>query len=131
MAHGLLMTDRTRYALLLCYVIVTFFSFPQPLFATVVDLGVWLGWFSPALLILALQGTTPRRAAKLGFLAGTAAQTAVLHWLYVVSVDYGHAPPAIGLLGPLGMGATRVSSSLCSHCSTHGSDVGASHRPGW
>lgn len=105
MARGPLVTDRTRYALLLSYVVVTFLSFPQPAFGTVIDLGAWLGWFSPALLILALWGTEPRRAAKLGFLAGTAAQTAVLHWLYIVSVDYGHAPAAIGLLGPLGMGA--------------------------
>lgn len=105
MARDPLMTDRTRYALLLSYVVVTFLSFPQPIAGTVIDLGVWVGWFGPALLILGLWGTEPRRAAKLGFLAGMAGQTAVLHWLYIVSVDYGHAPAAIGLLGPIGMGA--------------------------
>ncbi len=105
MATDSVMSDRTRYGLLAAYVVVTFGSFPHPVAGTVIDLGRWLGPFGPALLILGLWGTEPRRAAKLGFIAGTLGQTAVLHWLYIVSVVYGHAPPVMGLLGPIGMGA--------------------------
>jgi apolipoprotein N-acyltransferase len=86
-------------------VIATFFSFPHPMGERVVDLGPICGWLSPALLILGLQGLAPRAAAKLGFIAGMFAQTAILHWLYIVSVVYGHVAPPLGLLGPIGGGA--------------------------
>jgi apolipoprotein N-acyltransferase len=97
--------ERKRYALLTAYAGVTFLAFPQPVGDSVVDLGVALGWLAPALLLGGIHGLPVRRAAALGFAFGTLAQTAVLHWLYIVSVRYGHAPPALGLLGPLGMGA--------------------------
>jgi apolipoprotein N-acyltransferase len=60
---------------------------------------------SPALLILGVNGQSPRAAAKTAFVAGTLAQSAILHWIYVVSVTYGHAAPPMGVIGILGMGA--------------------------
>jgi len=71
----------------------------------VVDLGLLCGWLSPALLILGLTGQSPRAAAKAAFVAGTLAQSAILHWIYVVSVTYGHAAPPMGVIGILGISA--------------------------
>jgi apolipoprotein N-acyltransferase len=98
------LNKRARLALLSGYVIATFFSFPHPLGERVVDLGTVCGWLSPALLILGLRGLAPSAAAKIGFIAGMCAQTAILHWLYIVSVVYGHVAPPLGLLGPIGGG---------------------------
>jgi apolipoprotein N-acyltransferase len=84
---------------------VTFLSFPHPVGDRVLDLGVALAWFGPALLLLGLAGLPPRRAAKLGFAAGLAAHAAILHWIYIVTVVYGKAPVVAGMAGPLGLGA--------------------------
>jgi apolipoprotein N-acyltransferase len=78
----------------------TFLAFPHPIGGRVLDLGWLFAWIAPALLLLALRGLPPRRAAAAGFAAGWLAHTAVLHWIYVVTVDYGHAPVAVGLLAP-------------------------------
>jgi apolipoprotein N-acyltransferase len=94
-----------RVALLGGYAAVTFLSFPHPVGDRVVDLGLALGWLGPALLWLGLDGLAPRRAGALGFLAGLAAHAAVLHWIYVVTVVYGHAPVVVGLLAPLALAA--------------------------
>lgn len=89
---------------LLAYVAATFFAFPQPLGdAFVLDLGLVLAPVAPALLLLALRGLTPGRAARVGFVAGWLAHAALLHWAYVVTVTYGHAPVLAGLLAPFGM----------------------------
>jgi apolipoprotein N-acyltransferase len=56
-------------------------------------------------LILGLSGQSPLAAAKAAFVAGTLAQSAILHWIYVVSVVYGHAAPPMGVIGILGIGA--------------------------
>jgi apolipoprotein N-acyltransferase len=80
--------------------VATFLAFPHPVLGTVVDLGWVAAWLAPAFLILALRGVAPRRALGLGFLGGLLAHTAVLHWIYVVTVTYGHAPPVIGLIAP-------------------------------
>jgi apolipoprotein N-acyltransferase len=93
-------TGFSRIALSAGYVVVTFFSFPQPLGGRVLDAGLVLSWLSPALLILAVDGLAPRRALRVGFVASLAAHTAVLHWIYVVTVTYGHAPPVVGVLAP-------------------------------
>ena len=90
-----------RAALLACYAAATFLAFPHPVLGRVVDLGWVAAWLSPLFLILALRGLAPRRALGLGFLAGLAAHSAVLHWIYVVTVTYGRAPPAIGVLAPI------------------------------
>ncbi|MCH8889923.1 MAG: apolipoprotein N-acyltransferase, partial [Myxococcales bacterium] len=99
------MTNRARFALLTAYGVANFLSFPHPIGERVVDLGLLCGWLSPALLILGLNGQTPWAAAKAAFISGTLAQSAILHWIYVVSVTYGHAAPPMGVIGILGMGA--------------------------
>jgi apolipoprotein N-acyltransferase len=88
----------------LAYVVATFFAFPQPLGdAFVLDLGLVLAPAAPALLLVALRGLAPGHALKVGFVAGWLAHAALLHWAYVVTVVYGHAPVAVGLLAPFGM----------------------------
>jgi apolipoprotein N-acyltransferase len=96
---------QTRIALLLAYGIATFLAFPHPFGGRVIDCGLILGWLSPAFLILSVHGARPRSAAKIAFLAVTLTHAAILHWLYIVSVDYGHMHPALGLFAPLGAGA--------------------------
>jgi apolipoprotein N-acyltransferase len=96
---------RVRLALLAGYAAVTFFSFPHPVGDRVLDLGVALAWFGPALLLLGLDGLSPARATLAGFAAGIAAHTAILHWIYIVTVVYGQAPAIAGVAGPLGLGA--------------------------
>jgi apolipoprotein N-acyltransferase len=89
---------------LLAYVAATFFAFPQPLGdAFLLDLGLVLAPVAPALLLIALRGSTPARALRAGFVAGWLAHAALLHWAYVVTVSYGHAPVVVGLLAPFGM----------------------------
>jgi apolipoprotein N-acyltransferase len=86
------------------YAAATFLAFPQPLGDTfVLDLGLVLAPAAPALLLVALRGLAPRRALRVGFVAGWLAHAALLHWAYVVTVTYGHAPVVAGLLAPFGM----------------------------
>ncbi len=94
-----------RIALLAGYAVVTFLSFPHPVAGRVLDLGVVFAWLGPALLLLGLHGLTPGRAARLGFVAGLVAHSAILHWIYVVTVHYGHAPAVVGVLAPVALAA--------------------------
>jgi apolipoprotein N-acyltransferase len=94
-----------RLAWLAGYAGVTFLSFPHPIGGRVVDLGVPLAWAGPALLLLGLEGLSARRAAALALGASLVAHAAILHWIWVVTVVYGHAHPAVGVLGSLGLGA--------------------------
>ena len=87
------------------YAGATFLAFPHPVFGGVLDLGLLFAWLSPLALLLALRGLSPRAAARRGFLAGLAAHAAILHWIYVVTVRYGHAPVAVGVLAPVGLAA--------------------------
>ena len=98
-------STRHRSGLLAGYAVVTFFSFPHPLGDRVVDFGSVLAWFGPALLLLGLTGLSPRRAAMFAFVASLFAHAAVLHWFYVVTVTFGHAPALVGLLAPFGPAA--------------------------
>jgi apolipoprotein N-acyltransferase len=92
--------------LLLAYVAATFLAFPQPLGERfVLDLGLVLAPVAPALLAAGLRGLAPWRAARAGFLAGWLAHAALLHWFYVVTVHYGHAPALAGVLAPFGAAA--------------------------
>jgi apolipoprotein N-acyltransferase len=91
---------RQRLGLAAAYASVTFLSFPHPVGTSVLDLGLLLSWASPALLLLSLEGLSPWRAARVGFLAAWVAHTAILHWIYVVTVVYGHAPPLVGIGAP-------------------------------
>jgi apolipoprotein N-acyltransferase len=90
-----------RAVLLGCYALATFLAFPHPLLGTVVDLGWLATWLAPLFLILALRGVAPRRALGLGFVAGLAAHSAVLHWIYVVTVTYGYALPIVGVIATI------------------------------
>ncbi|MCH2172370.1 apolipoprotein N-acyltransferase [Myxococcota bacterium] len=90
-----------RIALLAGYVVVSFWSFPQPVLGVVVDLGAGLAWFAPALLVLGLRGLAPRQAALWGFTAALVAHSAILHWIYVVTVTYGHAAAIVGWVAPV------------------------------
>lgn len=90
---------------LAAYAVATFLAFPHPVAGTVVDLGAALAWVAPACLWMGLRGATPRQAAKRAGLASLVAHTAILHWIWVVVVVYGHAHPLLGLVGPLGLGA--------------------------
>ena len=85
-----------RTALLTGYAVFTFLAFPHPIGDRVIDLGVVLAWFGPTLLLLGLAGLSPARAAKAGFVAGLVAHAAILHWIYIVTVVYGHAPRIAG-----------------------------------
>ncbi len=103
MARSSLLSGRSRWCWLLSYALVTMLSFPHPLGDGALDLGLVLSWFSPALLLLGLTGLPPLRAARSAFLASWLAHAGVLHWLYIVTVRYGHAPVAVGLLAPLAL----------------------------
>jgi apolipoprotein N-acyltransferase len=104
---------RARWGLLAAYAVVTFLSFPHPVAGRVVDLGLWLAWFGPALLLLGIEGLEPARAARVALLATLAAHSAVLHWIYVVTVSYGHAPPPVGVVAPVAL-AFYTSSFTCA-----------------
>jgi apolipoprotein N-acyltransferase len=97
------MSGRARFGLAAGYAVVTFLSFPHPLGERVVDAGLWLAWVGPAMLLLALRGLAPGAAARLGFFASLAAHSAILHWIFVVTVVYGHAPAVLGVLAPVGL----------------------------
>jgi apolipoprotein N-acyltransferase len=104
------MSARRRFVLVLAHALATFLAQPQPLGFSpggdrVLDLGVVSGPLAVLFLLLALQGLAPRRALGVGFAAGLVAHAAVLHWIYVVTVVYGHAPPAAGVAAVLGLAA--------------------------
>ena len=82
------------------YAAATFLAFPHPLAGRVVDLGALFAYVAPALLLLALRGLAPRARRAAGRRRQPAGRTpAVLHWIYVVTVVYGHAPVAVGVAG--------------------------------
>jgi apolipoprotein N-acyltransferase len=83
---------------------MTFFAFPHPVAGRVLDLGQACSFLAPAFLVVGLRGLTPRAALGIGFLTGTVAYAAVLHWIYVVTVSYGNAWPAVGVVAVVLMG---------------------------
>ena len=85
------------------YAIATFLAFPHPVGDRVVDLGLLFAWLSPFCLLVCIEGLAPARALRRGFLAGLLAHAAILHWIYVVTVRYGHAPPLVGAIAPVGL----------------------------
>ena len=87
---------RARGLWLAGYVITTFLAFPHPVGDRVVDLGLGVSWLAPACLLLGLRGLAPGAAARAAFAAGWIAHAGVYHWIYVVTVEYGHAPPVMG-----------------------------------
>lgn len=99
------MSPRRRRVLLAGYAAATLLSFPQVLGDGVLDLGVGLAWLGPALLVAGLEGLGPRRATLVAFVAGWLAHAMILHWIYVVTVYYGHAAPPLGVLAVLVLAA--------------------------
>ncbi len=97
--------ERSSKGWIAAYAAATFLAFPHPLGDRVVDLGLLFAWLSPLCLLRALEGLPPGRAARRGWLAGWLAHAAILHWIYVVTVRYGHAPPPVGVVAPLGLAA--------------------------
>jgi apolipoprotein N-acyltransferase len=95
------LTGRARAALGGAAALALFAAFPHPVAGRVVDGGFVLAWIAPALALAALRGLPPRRAALAGFAIWWVAYSAILHWIYVVTVTYGHAHPAVGVLAPL------------------------------
>jgi apolipoprotein N-acyltransferase len=109
---------RARIGWAAATVATLFAAFPHPIAGTVVDLGWLFAWIAPACFLQALDGLAPRRAAFRGFLVHWAAYSAILHWIYVVTVTYGHAHPAIGVVAPV---------ALASYIAVFGGLFGASH----
>jgi len=93
--------ERRRAPFALAYVLTTFLAFPYEQAGRVLDLGWLLAWWPPALLLLAVRGLGAKRAAGLAFAVGTLAHAAVWHWIFIVTVRYGHAPPFVGVVAPL------------------------------
>ncbi len=96
---------RGRWGALAAYAAATFLAFPHPVGGRVVDLGLVFAWVSPFCLLVCIEGLPPGRALRRGFLAGLLAHAAILHWIYVVTVRYGHAPPLLGAVAPVGLAA--------------------------
>jgi apolipoprotein N-acyltransferase len=101
-AGGLGVTARNRVGIA-AFAAASFLAFPQVVAGRVVDLGLLLAWVAPACLVVALDGLAPRRAAWAGFWAGWLAHAAILHWIYVVTAVYGHAPAAVGVIAAVGL----------------------------
>ena len=97
-------TQRRRIALFVCFGASILLAFPQPLAGSVLNLGIIAAPLAAAFFILALDGLTPRKAAKQAFFGSLAAHFVFFHWFYVVTVSYGHAPPILGALSPLAPG---------------------------
>jgi apolipoprotein N-acyltransferase len=92
---------RARAAWLAAHAGLTFLAFPHPVGERVLDLGTPLAFLAPAALWLGIAGLAPRAALRAGFAAGLAAHGLVLHWIYVVTVTYGHAWPPVGVVAVL------------------------------
>ena len=101
MAPAVALSRGARLRWALAYALATWMCFPHLLAGRVFDFGWGLAWLSPALLILATRGLAPAGAARWAFGASLLAHAGVLHWIYVVSVEYGHAHPVVGVLGPV------------------------------
>jgi len=97
------LSRRLRLAACAGYVVASVLAFPHPVAGRVVDLGVAVAWGVPACLVLALRGLAPGAAARTAFAAGLAAHAVIFHWIYVVTVDYGHAPPFVGVLASIAL----------------------------
>ena len=104
------MSFRRRW--MLGYAVATFLSFPHPLpFAggAVLDLGILVSFFAPVCLVFGLGALAPARAAASACLWTVLAHGAVLHFIYVVTVSYGHAPAAVGVVAPFALATYAAS----------------------
>jgi apolipoprotein N-acyltransferase len=96
-------SGRQRGALALGYAAATFLAFPHPIAGRVLDLGLLMGWVAPALFYLLVRDQQAWGGIRWGFFGSLAAHSLVLHWIYVVTVTYGHAPVIVGIVAPIGL----------------------------
>jgi apolipoprotein N-acyltransferase len=92
---------RVRIAIFIAYGVATCFAFPLIIGGEMIDLGLFVGALSPALLVLMLEELPARRAIRWGFTASLAAHYFLFHWFYVVTVQHGNVPAFIGVFAPL------------------------------
>ena len=88
--------DRTRDLLAILSGLALTAAFPD------VDAG-WLAWIALVPLLVALSGVGPKRAFRLGFLAGLSHFLTLTYWLVHTMGTYGGLPvfvslPLLGLL---------------------------------
>lgn len=57
----------------------------------------FLAWVALIPLLIALEGTTPRNAFRIGFLCGITAYAIILYWINIVVTRYGHLPWAVSI----------------------------------
>ena len=75
------------------------------------DLGWLVAWLGPACLMMGLRGLSPWRALRHTFVAVWLTHSLILHWFYVVTVTYGHAPAAVGVAAPIGASGRPVAAA--------------------
>lgn len=57
----------------------------------------FLAWIALVPLLIALEGTTPRTAFRLGLTCGLCAYAGILYWINIVITEYGHLPWAVSI----------------------------------
>lgn len=58
----------------------------------------FLAWIALIPLLIALEGTSPKTAFRLGLTCGLCAYAGILYWINVVITDYGHLPWAASIV---------------------------------
>ena len=96
MARAPSVTTRIRLGWAAAHALFFFCAFPQWLFGGPFDAGFLFAWLVPATLLLVCDDRSPRAGALWGGLAGWLAHLALLHWVFVAAVTYGHAHPLLG-----------------------------------
>jgi apolipoprotein N-acyltransferase len=66
-------------------------SFPNPGLS-------FLAWIALVPLLIALEGSTPRVAFRIGMTCGITAYALILYWLNIVFIRYGHLPWSVSIL---------------------------------
>lgn len=57
----------------------------------------FLAWIALVPLLIALEGTTPRTAFRLGLTCGLCAYAGILYWINIVITEYGHLPWVVSI----------------------------------
>lgn len=57
----------------------------------------FLAWIALIPLLIALEGTTPRMAFRLGFTCGLCAYAGILYWINIVITEFGHLPWVVSI----------------------------------
>lgn len=65
-------------------------SFPNPGLS-------FLAWIALIPLLIALEGSSPREAFRIGLTSGITAYAAILYWLNIVFTQYGHLPWSVSI----------------------------------